>query len=105
MLRENRELIQEQDLERFQQKFPDLDLLDLNPKDSYKSSVPEKQKQHKIPWTDGEQALFIEALELYGAKSKFFVFIAFRTEGNVRPRLNSFCNLSAVASSEALIEE
>lgn len=74
MLREHRELIQEQDLERFQQKFPDLDLLDLHPKDAFKSSVPEKQKQHKTPWTEEEQALFIHALELFGPKSKFFLY-------------------------------
>eukprot|EP00347_Sterkiella_histriomuscorum_P016250 403353912 len=58
VLRENRELISKEDLQDFYQKFPLQDSLFMK----------ERPKQVKIPWTDEEQLLFIEGLELHGAK-------------------------------------
>ena len=73
VLREQRELIQDSDLQRWTEANNDNPYCDQVEDNQNKPVVP-RQKQVKHPWTPEEQDLFLKALKEYGPKSKFYPF-------------------------------
>lgn len=74
IIRENREILSQAHLEQNKDYFP----VKMNnnyeyEKSQYKNS--EKKKQQKTKWSEEEQRLFLEGLELYGYKSKILFMI------------------------------
>ena len=56
-------------LDSLYDSFPSMDLN----KNLYTSHSKPKEKQIKNKWTNEEQKLFLEGIEKYGMKSKFFL--------------------------------
>lgn len=70
IIRENREILSMAHLEKMNDKFP----IKINNYDYEKThSFTKKPKQLKIKWSDEEQRLFIEGLNIYGARSKNYI--------------------------------
>jgi hypothetical protein len=74
VIKENREILSQAHTEKINERFP------YKLRDHYefeKSSTKNngKKKQKKIKWSAEEQDLFLQGLELYGAKSKIYLII------------------------------
>jgi len=68
VLRDERELVSQQDLDKFYTSLPNK-TFQVNPAISeQKIGDKTKKKQVKHPWTDDEHKLFLEALEKFGPK-------------------------------------
>ena len=68
IIRENREILSHAHLEQNKEYFP----VKMNNNYEYEKSQfknSEKKKQQKTKWSEEEQILFLEGLELYGNKS------------------------------------
>jgi hypothetical protein len=69
IIRENREILSQAHLEQNKDYFP----VKMNNNYEFEKSQfknLEKKKQQKTKWSEEEQRLFLEGLELYGYKSK-----------------------------------
>jgi len=74
IIRENREILSHAHLEKNKDYFP----MKMNNNYDYEKSQfknSEKKKQQKTKWSEEEQRLFLEGLELYGYKSNLYRII------------------------------
>jgi hypothetical protein len=67
VIRENREILSQYHLDKLNEKFPLMNPTYEN--DKAHSNSNNKPKQLKKKWTEKEQILYLEAMELYGPKS------------------------------------
>jgi hypothetical protein len=71
IIREERELLSQAHLEKINDSFP-LKMNNSYDYDKNEMSSNRKPKQMKKKWSQEEQNLFIQGLDLYGAKSNIF---------------------------------
>ena len=84
LIQENRELLSQAHVDMIYDKFPKYE---INKNVHYRPV--KKAKQHKVKWSEKEQNLFLEALDMYGVKNlkKVSDHIGSRTVGQVRSHL------------------
>lgn len=71
IIRENREILSQAHLDQINDKFP----VKMNNNYEFETQLnyQQKQKQVKSKWSEKEQILFMEGIELYGVKSIFLI--------------------------------
>ncbi len=75
IIRENREILSVAQLDKMNEKFP----IKINSYDYEKTHNinNRKPKQLKVKWSDEEQKLFLEGLNIYGSRS-IIIFISLK---------------------------